>query len=90
MNMLKKAKKVECSWEGTLKVQKPLWCSESEGGGEYLIYSEDRTIQYNMPIGGEDDKLAQFFPEGQYKAFVSASLRGTILHIGDQVPDPYW
>lgn len=68
-----------------VKVQIPLMTNGVEPTA--LIYNKDRSIIVQIPIS---DEILSMFQPGQYKIYVFAELKDTLLHLGDNAPEQNW
>lgn len=69
-----------------VKVQRPL--TSNDPTPHVLIYNEDRSVLYETDMSKKD--IRNLFGRNEYKVYVNAELRGTILHLGDRVEDQPW
>lgn len=66
-----------------VKVQREL-----TGSRNVLVYNEDRSVMYETAL--PRDELNKLFGKGEFKVYVVAEIQGTVLHLGQRVPEQEW
>lgn len=67
-----------------VKIQKPLF--SSDGSNMALVYDEERTFEAHMPF----EQCAPLFGPDDLKVYCRANLRGTVLEMGERLPEQPW